>query len=193
MLESRLGQLNQVARPAQFSGVMQQAATEAKPMFGGTDSVHFSGTRKLRLEWSDSAITMCSKLAEGNQEAYQVVMKIYERASVGDRSQNDTVSPKELKKLKKQIQKGQAQQVDLQSGFRPLLNLDSMGVYGQRITRLYNDVCGRNVEKTVGVLLAAATGMISEDALNHAIDNNGKGINVDQLVTQIRQKRGTVF
>ncbi|MFZ2950920.1 MAG: hypothetical protein WA003_15705 [Desulfuromonadaceae bacterium] len=51
---------------------------------------------------------------------------------------------------------------------------------------LYNDVCGENLENTLGVLRACQLGHISDSTLNHAIDNRGEGVDVAALVAYVK-------
>lgn len=81
--------------------------------------------------------------------------------------------------------------VDPQSacgGIGPLLNLDVNGIYGPRIWMLYKDVCGQDPARTIAVLRAYQLGMLSTEALDIAIDNYGRGIDVDDLVAKVTAK-----
>jgi len=69
-----------------------------------------------------------------------------------------------------------------------LLDLDMLHVYDDRIYMLWNDVCHRNVGLMIAVLRAKQLGHIDERAINIAIDNRGKGINLDLLVRRIQEE-----
>lgn len=62
-----------------------------------------------------------------------------------------------------------------------LLTLDSNNIYGADIWMLYKDVCKENLPKMIAVLRAVQLGIESASKLNHAIQNRGDGINVDEL------------
>lgn len=73
-------------------------------------------------------------------------------------------------------------------GLGTLLLLDTFGIYGTRIWILYKYVCKQDLTKTIAILRAVQMGIINEDKLQYAIDNHGKGINVDDLYKKVRQK-----
>ena len=66
--------------------------------------------------------------------------------------------------------------------------LDSIGLYGPDIWMLYKDVCGLNLPKVIALLRAVQFGMISGDELRHAVQNEGVGINVDDIVANILEE-----
>lgn len=69
-------------------------------------------------------------------------------------------------------------------GLGALLMLDTLHIYGSRLYMLWNDVCGRDVAKTLAVLRAYQLGQlagVTEEALNHAIDNRGQGIDLEKV------------
>ncbi|MBI4157821.1 hypothetical protein HY502_03155 [Candidatus Woesebacteria bacterium] len=73
-------------------------------------------------------------------------------------------------------------------GLGAFLMLDTLNIYGSRLYMLWNDVCGRDVAKTLAVLRAYQLGQlagVTEDAINHAIDNRGEGINLDEVVKAV--------
>ena len=72
-----------------------------------------------------------------------------------------------------------------------LLSLDSLGIYGSRIWMLYKDVCGCDLTATLGMLRAHQLGFIKEEQLNHAIDNCGDGLDVNELVSKVKEQLGT--
>ena len=73
-------------------------------------------------------------------------------------------------------------------GVGALLRLDDMGVYGSRIWMLYKDVCGEDLEKMLGVLRANQLGLLSTSAIYTAIENYGEGVDVDDLVRQVKER-----
>ena len=76
-------------------------------------------------------------------------------------------------------------------GLLKLLSLDSLGIYGSRIWMLYKDVCGCDLTATLGMLRAHQLGFIKEEQLNHAIDNWVDGLDVNELVSQVKERLGT--
>lgn len=75
--------------------------------------------------------------------------------------------------------------IDPQSqGLFKLLELDSMGIYEERIYMLWSDVCGRDVGRMIAVLRANQLGQlggVSEQSINYAIDHYGQGIAPDLM------------
>jgi hypothetical protein len=115
-----------------------------------------------RIELYDNCNSAAKKLADGNAGAIRVLLNLVQNAE-----QIDPDSP--------------------MGGFGALLNLDSFGIYGPRIWMLYKDVCGENLTKTLGVLLACQFGIISQSVLNTAIDNRGSGLEVVEAVKKVRE------
>lgn len=68
-----------------------------------------------------------------------------------------------------------------------LVQMDTQGIYGSRIWTLHAKVCGHDLTKTLGVMRAYQLGIVNAADLNHAIDHNGEGINVDDLVSSVRR------
>ena len=73
-------------------------------------------------------------------------------------------------------------------GLGILLMLDTFGIYGSRIWMLYKDVCKQDIVKTVAVLRAGQLGILDDDMLQHAIDNRGEGIDIEDLHKKVRQR-----
>lgn len=73
-------------------------------------------------------------------------------------------------------------------GVGQLLMLDSAGLYGARIWMLYKDVCGEDLGKMVAVLRAWQLGIVGHDAVAHAIDHRGDGIDLDDVVSQVQER-----
>ncbi len=76
----------------------------------------------------------------------------------------------------------------LLGGVGHLVSLDERGIYGPRIWMLYKDVCGQDLTKTIAMLRAAQLGFLAKDKLDHAIDNYGEGVDVDDLLKQVRDR-----
>jgi hypothetical protein len=64
--------------------------------------------------------------------------------------------------------------------------LDTYGICGPRIYMLYKDVCRLSIANTEAVLLATYRGIVSEQQLNTAIDNHGRGLDVATIVQQVQ-------
>lgn len=69
-----------------------------------------------------------------------------------------------------------------------LLQLDSCFIHGYRIWMLYKDVCRENTTTLVGVLRARELGIISISVLHHAIDNYGRGLDVQATLEEVREQ-----
>lgn len=73
-------------------------------------------------------------------------------------------------------------------GLAAVMALDTEGFYGPRIWMLYKDVCHQDLTKTVGMLRAVQLGIISSETLGHAVDNYGKGLDVDATLAKVREQ-----
>ncbi len=83
---------------------------------------------------------------------------------------------------------GKAPEIDPQSalqGFGPILMMDTLGIYEERIWMLYKDVCGEEVSATIAVLRGYQLGHITEGTINHAIDTNGDGLGVQLALAEV--------
>jgi hypothetical protein len=69
-----------------------------------------------------------------------------------------------------------------------LLTLDMHHIYAEQILMLYKDVCGEDIVKMVAILRAVQLGLITSEGLKHAINNYGAGVDVDDLVRQVKVK-----
>ena len=116
---------------------------------------------KTRIEGTDTMQSAIMKMSGGNPGAMTVCMDIHERAA--------DIDP------------------DAAMGaLATLLSLDSHGVYEHRIWMLYKDVCGEDLPTMMAINRACQLGIISNDVLDHAIDNRGDGIDVSDLVRQVK-------
>ena len=116
-----------------------------------------------RLQLEDSPRSAVLKMAGGNPGAITVCI---EMLSKGEQIDPDSFC----------------------GGFACLLSLDSLGVYEHRIWMLYKDVCKQDLVNTIGVLRANQLGFVSAQALCHGIDNRGAGLDVADLVKQVRER-----
>lgn len=72
-------------------------------------------------------------------------------------------------------------------GIGSILSLDTHGIYGSRIWMFYKDVCGQNINKMLGLMRAVQLGYLTDNKLNHAIDNMGDGIDAPELLKQVKE------
>lgn len=81
-------------------------------------------------------------------------------------------------------------QIDPDNGFGVwgfMLNLDQMGIYGCRIWRLYKDVCGENLAKSIAMVRSVQMGILTAEELNSAIDGKGR-IDVDRTADLLKEQ-----
>ena len=118
---------------------------------------------KTRIEMSDSLQSTMFKMSDGNPGALSVCMDIMEH---GGRIDPDNAL----------------------GAIGTILSLDTVNVYGPRIWMLYKDVCGENLSKMIGLIRANQLGIVDRSTLDHAIDNRGDGIDVDDLGRQVKRR-----
>ncbi len=73
-------------------------------------------------------------------------------------------------------------------GLAPLFHCDQLGIYGERLYMLWNDVCERSAVDMLALFRAYQLGAlagVTEAALNHAIDNRGEGIDVKAALAAV--------
>lgn len=73
-------------------------------------------------------------------------------------------------------------------GIGSILGLDSCGIYGSRIWCLFKDVAGQDLRKTIGLLRAVQLGFLSNEDLDVAIDNYGRGVEVDKIISMVEDR-----
>lgn len=116
-----------------------------------------------RLGIQDNAVTMIVKMSDGNPGAANSLAEILQ-------SKDNSVSF---------------------GGVHAILYLDTLGIYGSHIYVLHNDVCGRDVKKTLALITACQLGILSELRLSMACirrPGNEKTIeNIDEIVKQVQQ------
>jgi hypothetical protein len=76
---------------------------------------------------------------------------------------------------------------DFLEGWGPLRDLDSLGIWGSRIVRLYKDVCNEDPRAMLAVLRAwqLVIDDVTSDVINHAIDQ-GERINIDAVMRAVQ-------
>lgn len=118
---------------------------------------------KTRLELSDSATDKVVKMSEGNPGAMNVCVQLLETSAKTD---PDSVL----------------------GSLSSLLSLDILGIYGSDIWKLYKDVCGEDIIDTVTILRGHQLGFIDKNTLYHAISNRGDGIDIDDILRQVKEQ-----
>lgn len=118
---------------------------------------------KERITRNTSAMDMIQILSENNPEVMLIVMDILRESKKIDPDSSALC------------------------GFGALYDLDSCGIYGSRIEKLHNKICGGDLTRTVACLRATQLMLISPDDLNQAIDNEAK-LNVDNVMTMVKEK-----
>ena len=121
----------------------------------------------IRINLNDSMSNILMKMCDGNPGAINVLMQILKEA--------DNIDP------------------DSYSGsVSTLLNLDGYEIYGPEIWRLYKDVCGESIVKTVGILRSVQMGICPVHLLKQAIQTrytkNENIIDVDALMALVREQ-----
>lgn len=116
-----------------------------------------------RIQLTDTIPQTIIKIVEGNPGALNVCVMLM--------TQNENIDP--------------------DAAFGPLssiLALDTNEIYGSRIWMLYKDVCKQNIILVISTLRAIQLGFISQQQLDHAIDNYGEGIDVADLYKKVCEK-----
>ena len=116
-----------------------------------------------RIEITDTIKDVILKMAGGNPGAIRVCMEI-----IGDDGKTDP---------------------DAVMGYLSnLLDLDTLAIYEHRIWMLYKGVCGEHIGTMIGILRAWQLGFITEEQLNHAIDNRGDGIDIEEMINKVKER-----
>lgn len=118
--------------------------------------------QNTRIELNDNIMSIFMKMSGGNTGALNVCMSLFKEA--------EKIDPD-----------------GAMGGFGALLLLDSFAIYEHRIWMFYKDVCGENLVKTLALLRAVQLGKMGESSLSFAIDNYGKGIDVDAALEQVME------
>lgn len=93
------------------------------------------------------------------------------------------------------LQKGRVVNPDaFDGGLGALQSLDKLGIYKERLSALWVDVCKRDVGKILILLevfwLVDVIG-VDAKALNHAIDNRGDGIDFNYIAGKVKSIVGS--
>ena len=120
---------------------------------------------KQRIQLTDSTMDVVVKMSEGNPGAMNVLMMILSTKNI---------DPNNME------------------GLAPILLLDALGIYGTDIYVLHNDLCNRNLSKTLAVLRAVQLGLFSESILVdacHRQDYSGRElVPVDELCVKVKER-----
>ena len=116
-----------------------------------------------RIELTDTPSDVVMKMSEGNPGAMTVCMNILDG---GEKIDPDGAL----------------------GGLGAILMLDTLGIYSSRIWMLYKDVCGENLSTMLAIERAWQFGFVDSVRLNHAIDNRGRGIDIEDLVRQVKDR-----
>ena len=100
-------------------------------------------TSTLRIQETDKPAFAITKMADKNYGAWEVLTRIF--------SQGGDIDP-ELRN----------------NAMLPIKALDAFGIYGKAIYILYNDICYRDLPKTLAVIKAASLQLFSDDVLKVA-------------------------
>jgi len=117
-----------------------------------------------RLNLDDGMLEITTKMSGGHPIAMNVIMQLFAEGS----------------KIDKDTPMG---------GIGTLLNLDSLEIYGTDIYILYNDICDRDLVKTIAVVRASQLGFLDGKILKDACsrqDRSGKKmIDVELLYKKV--------
>jgi hypothetical protein len=116
----------------------------------------------VKIKLNDSFMDVVMKMSEGNPGAISVLMQLMKEVP--------TIDP-----------------ANVLGGLGPILEMDTLGIYGSRIWILYKDVCGEDIAKTNWMLRAWQLGLLTETELNHRIDNYGRD-GVDEIAAKVVTK-----
>lgn len=121
--------------------------------------------QKERIKLTDSTMDVMMKMSDGNPGALNVLMQMLK---------SDSIDPDAA-----------------MGGLGSILLLDTWGIYGSDIYILNNDICDRDLPKTLAVLRATQMGMFSSDILKdacHRQDRSGKAlVPVDELYLKVKE------
>ena len=142
-----------------------QARTAMRGIETAHDNIWEKPPRSVetRIEGTDTMPTVIIKMSGGNPEAMRVCMDILEH---GEEIDPDAAM----------------------GGFAALLSLDSHGIYEHRIWMLYKDVCGEDLPTMLAINRACQLGIIDRGTLDTAIDGYGRGLNVLEVVRQVKDR-----
>ncbi len=115
-----------------------------------------------RIELHDSGVDIAAKLSEGNPGALSVIVEIAQRARVIDPAH--ILGP---------------------IGY--FHSLDSAGIFGSEIWRLYKDVCGEDIRVLLTLLRASDFGIVSGERLRLECREPGH-LDFAIILAQVRER-----
>ena len=81
---------------------------------------------------------------------------------------------------------------NMMGSLSPILQMDTLGIYGEHIYILYNDICEGNLAKMLAVLRAVQMGIFDANILKEACsrqDRSGKGlVPVEELYLKVKER-----
>jgi len=116
-----------------------------------------------KIQLTDSVFDVLKKVSEGNPGALNVCMRLIR--------EGEYIDPD-----------------NIMGGIGIVLSLDGMEIYGSRIWMLYKDVCKEDLVDMVAELRSRQLGFVSDNDINIAIDNYGKGIDVAECYKKVKSK-----
>lgn len=116
-----------------------------------------------RIELHDSLQDALIKIVEGNPGALNACLELY--------TQTPAIDPDAAL-----------------AGLSGIMILDTWGIYGPRIWLFYKDVCGCDCKKVLACIRAVQLGLLPETTLQHAIDNDGEGIDHDAVLKMVQER-----
>jgi len=118
-----------------------------------------------RIELTDSLLDIVTKLSEGNPGAMTVIMNCVES------------SP----------------QIDPQCALGPLgpiLSLDSLGIYAEKIWMLFKGVCEQDIVRFLGVLRAWQMGIVSKEEIFRSLEVRGS-LDINKVMIELKHQLPT--
>lgn len=120
---------------------------------------------KEKIQLTDSTMDVVVKMSEGNPGAMNVIMQMLKP---------NNIDPD-----------------NAMGGFGAILLMDTYGIYGTDIYILNNDICDRDLAKTLAVLRATQMGMFDSNILKdacHRQDRSGKQlVPVEELYLKVKE------
>lgn len=121
---------------------------------------------KERINLMDDTATVLYKMSNGNPGAIGALAQI--------------------------LQSGNIDPDNSLGGIGPILLLDTYGIYGTDIYILWNDICKREIVKTLAVLRATQLGFFSSHILKDACSRQDRSgvalVPVDELLTKVKER-----
>jgi len=69
-----------------------------------------------------------------------------------------------------------------------LYYLDELGIWDERIYKLWKDVCHKKTSRMFFILWAYQLEELDREKIGHAIDNKGKGIDIILAIAQVKDR-----